>query len=50
MQERMGVVSRTIISAIPDLIHFSFLFGVVYMGFVIGHSVYLLLLVQKYKC
>jgi len=40
-QERMGVVSRTITTAVPDLIHFSVIFGVVYFGFVVvGHVMF----------
>jgi len=40
-QERMGVVSRTIITAVPDLLHFAFLFFVVYFGFVVvGHIMF----------
>jgi hypothetical protein len=40
-QEHMGVVSRTIMTAIPDLLHFMFLFGVVFFGFVVvGHIIF----------
>ena len=40
-QERMGLVSRTIFTAVPDLIHFSVLFAVVYFGFtVVGHVMF----------
>ena len=40
-QERMGVVSRTIMTAIPDLLHFMFLFVVVFVGYVVvGHIMF----------
>ena len=40
-QERMGVVSRTIITAVPDLVHFLFIFCVVFLGFVVvGHVMF----------
>ena len=43
-QERMGLISRTIVAAIPNIAHFSVLFGLVFYGYLVvahvlfGHS------------